>query len=94
MSRIIDRAHVDDVEKEVDVYVDHMEDYINALKLEIKNRIALISVLKQAETQLESDRKDVKMVAHVSAVDSVFELHFSPQLLLLFSGIQNIQPKS
>lgn len=43
-----------------------MEDYINALKLEIKNRIALISVLKQAETQLESDRKDVKVVANVS----------------------------
>lgn len=59
-----DRAHVDDVEKEIDVYVNHMEDYINALKLEIKNRIALISVLKQAETQLESDRKDVKVVAN------------------------------
>lgn len=43
-----------------------MEDYINALKLEIKNRIALISVLKQAETQLEADRKDVKVVANVS----------------------------
>ncbi|XP_066142988.1 uncharacterized protein [Euwallacea fornicatus] len=59
-----DRAHVDDVEKELDVYVDHMESYINALKLEIKNRIALISALRQAETQLESDRKDVKTVAH------------------------------
>ncbi|KAL1512929.1 hypothetical protein ABEB36_002429 [Hypothenemus hampei] len=59
-----DRVHVDDVEKELDVYVEHMENYINALKLEIKNRIALISVLKQAETQLESDRKDVKTVAH------------------------------
>ncbi|XP_019755927.1 uncharacterized protein LOC109534634 isoform X1 [Dendroctonus ponderosae] len=59
-----DRAHVDDVEKELDVYVDHMESYINALKLEIKNRIALISVLKHAETHLESDRKDVKMVAN------------------------------
>ncbi|XP_030762289.1 formin-like protein 6 isoform X2 [Sitophilus oryzae] len=59
-----DRVHVDDVEKELDVYVQHMEDYINALKLEIKNRIALISVLKQAETQLEADRKDVKLVAH------------------------------
>jgi len=57
---------VDDVEKELDVYVEHMEGYINALKVEIKNRIALISVLKQAETQLESDRKDVKTVAHVS----------------------------
>lgn len=57
---------MDDVEKELDVYVEHMEGYINALKVEIKNRIALISVLKQAETQLESDRKDVKTVAHVS----------------------------
>lgn len=59
-----DRANVDDVEKEVDVYVQHMESYINALKLEIKSRIALITVLKQSEKQLESDRKDVKMVAH------------------------------
>ncbi|KAJ8925437.1 hypothetical protein NQ315_009270 [Exocentrus adspersus] len=59
-----DRAHVDDVEKEIDVYAKHMEDYINALKLEIKNRITLISVLKQAETQLEADRKDVKLVAN------------------------------
>lgn len=56
---------MDDVEKELDVYVDHMESYISALKLEIKNRIALISVLKHAETHLESDRKDVKMVANV-----------------------------
>nr|CAI5831433.1 unnamed protein product [Callosobruchus analis] len=59
-----DRAHVDDVEKEVEVYVKHMEDYINALKLEIKNRITLIGVLKQADVQLEADRKDVKVVAN------------------------------
>ncbi|XP_074036944.1 uncharacterized protein isoform X2 [Leptinotarsa decemlineata] len=59
-----DRANVDDVEKEIEVYIKHMEDYINALKLEIKNRITLISVLKQAETQLEADRKDVKVVAN------------------------------
>lgn len=63
---ILDRAHVDDVEKEIDVYAKHMEDYINALKLEIKNRITLISVLRQAENQLEADRKDVKLVANVS----------------------------
>lgn len=49
-----------------------MEDYINALKLEIKNRIALISVLKQAETQLEADRKDVKVVANVSMLGYSF----------------------
>ncbi|CAH1979687.1 unnamed protein product [Acanthoscelides obtectus] len=59
-----DRAHVDDVEKEVEVYVKHMEEYISALKLEIKNRITLIGVLKQADTQLEADRKDVKVVAN------------------------------
>lgn len=59
---------MDDVEKELDEYVDHVEGYINALKLEIKNRIALISVLKQAETQLDADRKDVKLVAHVSYI--------------------------
>ncbi|XP_076267917.1 uncharacterized protein LOC143200984 isoform X3 [Rhynchophorus ferrugineus] len=59
-----DRVHVDDVEKELDEYVDHVESYINALKLEIKNRIALISILRQAENQLDADRKDVKLVAH------------------------------
>ncbi|XP_057656389.1 regulation of nuclear pre-mRNA domain-containing protein 2 [Diorhabda carinulata] len=59
-----DRAHMDDVEKEIEVYITHMEEYMNALKLEIKNRITLISVLKQAESQLEADRKDVKVVAN------------------------------
>lgn len=61
----LDRAHVDDVEKEIEDYAKHIEEYVNALKSEIKSRIALISVLKQAETQLESDRKDVKVVANV-----------------------------
>lgn len=74
----LDRAHVDDVEKEVDEFTKHMEDYINALKVEIKNRIALISVLKQAETQLEADRKDVKVVANVSMLfQNVFESFFN-----------------
>lgn len=61
-----DRAHVDDVEKEIDVYASHMEAYVTALKLETKARSNLISLLMQAETQLESDRKDVKLVANVS----------------------------
>lgn len=81
MLMVTDRAHVDDVEKEIDVYVKHMEDYINALKLEIKNRIDLISILKQAETQLEADRKDVKVVANVSKImssskDDFYDLNF------------------
>ncbi|XP_044744501.1 regulation of nuclear pre-mRNA domain-containing protein 2 isoform X2 [Coccinella septempunctata] len=59
-----DRAHLDDAEKDLDCYVSSMEDYINALKVEIKNRINLISVLKQAEGQLDTDRKDVKVVAN------------------------------
>ncbi|KAK9877444.1 hypothetical protein WA026_018554 [Henosepilachna vigintioctopunctata] len=63
-SSIKDRAHLDDTEKEIDTYAKHMEDYINALKAEVKNRINLISVLKQAEGQLDTDRKDVKIVAN------------------------------
>lgn len=59
-----DRAHLDDAEKDLDSYVNSMENYINALKVEIKNRINLISVLKQAEGQLDIDRKDVKVVAN------------------------------
>lgn len=64
---------MDDVEKEIEVYIKHMEDYINALKLEIKNRITVISVLKQAETQLEADRKDVKVVANVSLISTILK---------------------
>lgn len=62
-----DRAHVDDVEKELEVYVEHLEGYINALKAEIKCRISNISVLKQANTHLEKDKKDVKVVANVNS---------------------------
>lgn len=54
------------MEKEIDVYATHMEAYVTALKLETKARSNLISLLMQAETQLESDRKDVKLVANVS----------------------------
>lgn len=63
-STLKDRAHLDDTEKELDHYVKNMEDYINALKAEIKSRITLITVLKQAEGQLETDKKDVKVVAN------------------------------
>ncbi|EFA07354.2 hypothetical protein TcasGA2_TC015954 [Tribolium castaneum] len=63
-----DRAHVDDVEKELEVYVKHLEGYINALKAEIKCRITNISVLKQANNQLDKDKKDVKVVANAYKV--------------------------
>ncbi|XP_018332365.1 regulation of nuclear pre-mRNA domain-containing protein 2 isoform X2 [Agrilus planipennis] len=59
-----DRAHVDDVEKELDDYTKHIESYVAALKTEIKARSHLISVLQQAQTQLETERKDVKVVAN------------------------------
>lgn len=39
---------------------------MNALKAEIRARTNLISLLVQADTQLESDRRDVKLVASVS----------------------------
>ncbi|KAK5649068.1 hypothetical protein RI129_003960 [Pyrocoelia pectoralis] len=62
ISSLKDRANVDDVEKELEEYNKHMENYINALKLEIKARIHLISLLTQAESQLDKDKKDVKFV--------------------------------
>ncbi|KAK4883913.1 hypothetical protein RN001_000184 [Aquatica leii] len=62
ISSLKDRAHVDDVEKELDDYTKQMDNYINALKHEIKSRIQVISLLTQAETQLENDKKDVKLV--------------------------------
>lgn len=61
----LERAHVDDVEKEVDDYIKGMESYLNALKLEVKARNHLISLLTQADTQLSNDKKDVKLVANV-----------------------------
>lgn len=65
-----------------------MEDYINALKLEIRNRINLITVLKQAENQLEADRKDVKIVVNVS----YFQLfNTCIDLLLVCSAKLNFQ---
>lgn len=63
MNSLKDRAHVDDVEKEMNEYVNHMENYIEALKTEIKARNSLINLLMTADTQLEKDRKDVKVVA-------------------------------
>lgn len=59
-----DRAHVDDVEKEINEYATHMEGYITALKAEIKARNHLISLLTQADSQLDKDKKDVKLVAN------------------------------
>lgn len=53
----------------MDDYIVHMEAYVNALKLEIKARSNIVSLLMQAETQLESDRRDVKLVASVSNVN-------------------------
>lgn len=50
----------------MDEYIKHMEAYINALKNEIKARNHLISLLVQAENQLDKDKKDVKLVANVS----------------------------
>lgn len=47
-----------------------MENYIEALKTEIKARNSLINLLMTADTQLEKDRKDVKVVATVCSKHS------------------------
>lgn len=57
---------MDDVEKEIEEYIKLMESYISALKNEVKARNHLISLLNQADKQLDKDRKDVKLVASVS----------------------------
>lgn len=62
-STLKDRAHKDDVEKELEEYIKHMEAYVEALKIEMKTRNHLITLLLQAESQLEHDKKDVKLVA-------------------------------
>lgn len=50
----------------MDDYITHVEEYVNALKLEIKARDNLITLLNQAEAHLENDKKDVKLVTNVS----------------------------
>lgn len=62
-STLKDRAHKDDVEHELEEYIKHMEAYVEALKIEMKTRNHLITLLLQAESQLEHDKKDVKLVA-------------------------------
>lgn len=94
MVALKDRARLDEMEKEIEEYAGRAENYVNALKIEIKNRIALISAIKQAATHLEADRKDVKMVAHVSAEPTTIFIAntFYHELILklIILGIQNV----
>ena len=73
----------------MEVYVKHLEGYINALKAEIKCRITNISVLKQANNHLDKDKKDVKVVANVSTYTC-----FCVQIWLDFIGVQSIWKQS
>lgn len=80
---------MDDVEKEIDEYANHMESYVNALKSEIKARSNLISLLVHAETQLENDRKDVKLVANVSTKFLIYGItNYYSLIILLFHIIK------
>ncbi|GLV40097.1 uncharacterized protein CBL_03755 [Carabus blaptoides fortunei] len=57
-----DRGHVDEIEKEVEQSITVIEGYVSSLKAEIKSRNHLVSVLGQAETFYNTERKEVKVV--------------------------------
>lgn len=61
-----DRGQVDEIEKEVEQSITVIEGYVSSLKAEIKSRNHLVSVLGQAETFYNTERKEVKVVVSVS----------------------------
>uniref|UniRef100_A0A1B0CEI4 Dolichyl-diphosphooligosaccharide--protein glycosyltransferase subunit 2 n=1 Tax=Lutzomyia longipalpis TaxID=7200 RepID=A0A1B0CEI4_LUTLO len=58
-----DRSHVEDVEKELEDCLTHLEAYMTTLKAEIKARGILITALVQADEFYHNQRGDVKTVA-------------------------------
>lgn len=61
-----DRRHVEDAEKEVEVAVSSVENYVRALEAEIRERTQVLELLEQADQFYETQRGEVKIVANVS----------------------------
>lgn len=63
---LLDRRHVEDVEREIENHVSKLENYIKSLNTEIKARTILLAVLEQTDAFYHNQRGDVKVVANVS----------------------------
>lgn len=61
-----DRSRVEDAEKEVEVAVKNIEDYVHALEAEIRERTTVLDLLEQADQFYETQRGEVKIVTNVS----------------------------
>lgn len=61
-----DRRHVEDAEKDVDIAVRNIENYVAALEAEIRERTQVLDLLEQADQFYETQRGEVKIVTNVS----------------------------
>jgi hypothetical protein len=61
-----DRAHVEEVEGEVESAAKKYETFIESMSAEIKARRILLTALDQAEKFYKNQRRDVKKVVYVS----------------------------
>ncbi|XP_043472767.1 uncharacterized protein LOC122505321 isoform X2 [Leptopilina heterotoma] len=59
-----DRRHVEDAEKEVEVAVRNVENYVRALEAEIRERTQVLELLEQADQFYETQRGEVKIVTN------------------------------
>ncbi|XP_057330980.1 regulation of nuclear pre-mRNA domain-containing protein 2 isoform X2 [Microplitis mediator] len=59
-----DRRHVEDAEKEVEIAVSNVENYVRALEAEIRERAQVLELLEQADQFYETQRGEVKIVAN------------------------------
>lgn len=67
-SSLKDRRRVEDAEKEVELAVRNVENYIRALEAEIRERSQTIELLEQADQFYETQRGEVKIVSNVSVI--------------------------
>ncbi|XP_033183054.1 uncharacterized protein LOC117153270 isoform X2 [Bombus vancouverensis nearcticus] len=59
-----DRRRVEDAEKEVDLAVRNVENYVRALEAEIRERTQVLELLEQADQFYETQRGEVKIVTN------------------------------
>lgn len=59
-----DRRRVEDAERDVDLAVKNVENYINALEEEIRQRTQVLDLLDQADQFYETQRGEVKIVTN------------------------------
>ena len=69
-----DRRHVEDAEKEVEIAVRNVENYVRALEAEIRERTQVLDLLEQADQFYETQRGEVKIVTNVSFTSMIDHL--------------------